>query len=230
MRKTWIVALTGASGMTYARRVLEILNRENCRIHLILSPAAAEVIRQELLIPVDLADEESVYRALFNSPVKPASRPFRARLAPNGAAPNRRAGGSVTYHHYEDIAAPIASGSIPVDGMLVVPASMGTIGSIASGISGNLIERAADVTLKEKRPLILVPRETPFNTIHLTNMLKLAQAGATVLPAMPGFYHHPQRLEDLIDFVAFKIISQLGISLPEPDARQYKKIMDTVRE
>ncbi|MEK7449299.1 MAG: flavin prenyltransferase UbiX [Planctomycetota bacterium] len=203
MKNTWVVAITGASGMVYARRVLEILNRQNCRIHLTVSRAAAEVIQQELATSIDLGNEESVRLALGFLSAE-----------------------NITYYDYEDITAPIASGSFPVDGMLIIPCSMGTVGSIASGISGNLIERAADVALKEKRPLILLPRETPLNIIHLDNLLKLARAGATILPAMPAFYHHPQKLEDLIDFVAFKVVSQMGIRLPEADRYQYQKITE----
>ncbi len=110
-----------------------------------------------------------------------------------------------------DFTAPFASGTFPCAGMVVVPCTMGTLGSIAAGISRNLIHRAADVCLKERRPLVLVPRETPLNRIHLQNMLKAAEAGAIILPAMPGFYHRPRSVEEVADFMAARILDQLGI-------------------
>jgi 4-hydroxy-3-polyprenylbenzoate decarboxylase len=111
----------------------------------------------------------------------------------------------------DDFWAGAASGSAAADAMIVVPCSMGTLGRIAAGLSGNLLERAADVMLKERRNLLLVPRETPFNSIHLANLLRLSQAGAVILPAMPGFYHGPETIEDLVDFVVGKILDQLNV-------------------
>jgi 4-hydroxy-3-polyprenylbenzoate decarboxylase len=119
--------------------------------------------------------------------------------------------GGVHVHDEADFTAPPASGSFRHEGMVVVPCTMGTLGAIASGISQNLIHRAADVCLKERRPLVLVPRETPLNRIHLENMLKAAQAGAIILPAMPGFYHKPQSLAAIADFIAARILDQLSI-------------------
>ena len=117
----------------------------------------------------------------------------------------------VIYHHESDIAAPIASGSFRTEGMIVVPCSMGSVASIANGMSRNLIQRAADVCIKEKRRLVLVPRETPLSPIHLENMLKLSRIGVCVLPAMPGFYHFPKDVDDLLNFVVTKILDQFGI-------------------
>lgn len=183
--KDIVIAITGASGTVYARRLVEELVRHGLRIHLIVSDAGAIVLRQELQIKVDLEN-------------------FDPGLLVEDSE-------TVCYHHYSDITAPVASGSFPIRAMVVVPCSMGTLGSIASGISGNLIERAADVTLKERRPLILVPRETPLNAIHLENMLKLARAGACIMPAMPAYYHLPRSISDQVDFIVGKILDQLGI-------------------
>jgi flavin prenyltransferase len=181
-----VVAMTGASGAPYAVRLIQVLCQLGRTIHFSLSPSAVQVLREETGREADL---DRFDHATFG------------KLSP----------GRLVYHHYQDFMAGIASGSFHTAGMVIVPCSMSTLGAIASGISTNLITRAADVHLKERRTLILVPRETPLGVIHLENMLKVSQAGAIVLPAMPGWYHHPTRLGDLVDFVVGRICDQLGI-------------------
>lgn len=179
-----VVAVSGGSGAVYARRLLEALSGHT--VHLTVSDAARKVIAAELDINLNLRDGDDVVAHLV--------------------------GGPATYHHYQDVAAPIASGSFPHDGMVVVPCSMGTIGRIASGVSTGLIDRAADVCLKERRRLVLVPRETPYSEIHLENMLRVTRAGAIVLPASPGFYGRPDRVEQLVDFVVGRVLDHLGVA------------------
>jgi 4-hydroxy-3-polyprenylbenzoate decarboxylase len=181
-----VVAMTGASGAPYAVRLLHVLGRIGRRVHLTISPSAVQVLRDELGLDVDLD--------AFNPVTLGIHEP-----------------GRVVYHHHGDFSAGIASGSFATGGMVIIPCSMSTLGSIAAGITTSLITRAADVHLKERRKLILVPRETPLSLIHLENMVRVTQAGAVVLPAMPGWYHRPRRLEDLLDFVVARICDQLGI-------------------
>ncbi|OHB71090.1 MAG: hypothetical protein A2W23_04410 [Planctomycetes bacterium RBG_16_43_13] len=184
MKDRYIVAITGASGAIYGVRLVEVLSKAECEIHLTITEAAAKVISHELMVPLDLENEEEVKRFFGNN---------------------------VIYYHYNQLESPIASGSYKTNGMIVVPCSVGALGRIASGISNNLVERAADVMLKERRKLILVPRETPFSSIHLENMLRLSNAGAVILPAIPGFYHHPRSIDDQVDFVVSRILDHLGI-------------------
>lgn len=134
----------------------------------------------------------------------------------------------IRLHRRDNMAAKPSSGSHPQVGMIIVPCSMGTLGAIASGAGTNLIHRAADVTLKEGRKLVLVPRETPYNTIHLENMLRLSRAGASILPASPGFYHRPQTIQTLVDHLVFRILDQFGI--PHSTATRWKgeKELDNV--
>lgn len=181
-----VVAMTGASGAPYAVRLLHVLGRMGRRVHLTMSPPAVQVLHDELGLEVDLD--------AFNPVALGIHEP-----------------GRVVYHHHGDFSAGIASGSFPTGGMVIVPCSMSTLGSIAGGVTTNLVTRAADVHLKERRKLILVPRETPLSLIHLENMVRVTQAGAVVLPAMPGWYHRPRRLEDLVDFVVARICDQLGL-------------------
>jgi len=194
------VAITGASGSLYAQRTLVHLVASGVveRINLILSDSARTVAMVELGFDLRAADERKVNEWLG---LRPDSKTIRLRRLDN-------------------MAATPSSGSHPQAGMLIVPCSMGTLGAIASGAGTNLIHRAADVTLKEGRPLVLVPRETPYNAIHLENMLKLSRAGARVLPASPGFYHRPQTIEALVDHLCFRILDQFGI--PHDTATRWK--------
>ena len=188
-----VVAMTGASGAPYAVRLLQVLGRMGRTVHLSISPSAAQVLREEMGLNV-IVDRFDL--TVFG-----------------GLEPGR-----LIYHHYQDFNAGIASGSFPTGGMIIVPCSISTLGAIAGGMTTNLITRAADVHLKERRKLILVPRETPLSLIHLENMVRVTRAGAVVLPAMPGWYHQPRRLHDLIDFLVARICDQLEIpnSLMKP--------------
>jgi len=190
MPETVCLAFTGASGMPYGLRLLECLLAAGCRVQLLYSQVASIVARQE-------CGDELPARA------QEAAALLAARHA---ALP-----GKLEVYGREEWFAPVASGSNPPDAMVVCPCSMGTLAAIAQGLADNLIERAADVALKEKRPLLLVPRETPLSTIHLENMLRLARAGAVILPPNPGFYHHPQSVDDLVDFVVARILDHLGV-------------------
>ena len=191
MTKTVCLALTGASGMPYGLRLLECLLAAGCRVQLLYSQVASIVARQEM-------DEDLPARA------SEAEAQLRLRFA---ALPGR-----LDVYGREEWFAPVASGSNPPDVMVVCPCTMGTLASIAQGLASNLIERAADVVLKEGRLLVLVPRETPFSTIHLENMLRLARSGAVILPPNPGFYHHPQNVSDLVDFVVARILDRIGVA------------------
>jgi 4-hydroxy-3-polyprenylbenzoate decarboxylase len=190
-----ILAITGASGGVYAVRLLEVLLRAGQTVHVTLSPSGAAVLQQELGLQVDLAH-------------------FRPGMLLTSEADPRDEhvyGGRLLYYHYQDYFAPMASGSFLNVGMVVCPCSGGTLSGIAHGNSTNLIQRAADVQLKERRKLIVVPRETPLSSIHLENMKRIADAGGIVLPAMPGWYHGVESLQDLIDFVVARILDQLSI-------------------
>jgi 4-hydroxy-3-polyprenylbenzoate decarboxylase len=186
-----VVAMTGASGAPYGLRLLEVLIRAGRTVHLTLSPAAVQVLEQETDRRVQLQ---------------------RFRLGDLlGAAAELAAPDQVHYYDYRDFRAGIASGSFLTAGMAVCPCSMGTASAIAHGLSQNLIHRAADVHLKERRPLVLVPRETPLGLVQLRNLAACAEAGAVVLPAMPAFYTRPRSLDDAIDFVVGRVCDQLGV-------------------
>ena len=188
--QTITLAFTGASGMPYGLRLLESLLQADRTVWLLISQAAHLVISSE---------------CDFTLPPQP--RAAQAFLAER----YRAKPGQLEVFGREDWMAPVASGSNPGDAMVVCPCTMGTLGAIAQGLADNLIERAADVMLKERRPLVLVPRETPLSTIHLENMLRLSRAGAVIFPPAPGFYTRPQQIADMVDFVVARILDQLHI-------------------
>jgi len=171
-----IVAITGASGAIYGKRLLEVLRNKKIENHLVISEAAEKVIEHELEITKE--DLEKLATHAYDE---------------------------------DDLAAPIVSGSFKTDGMVIIPCSMKTLAGISHGYSNNLILRAADVTLKEKRKLVLVPRETPLNIIHLRNMLNLAKQNVVILPAMPAYYHKPKSVDSLADYVVGKVLDILEI-------------------
>lgn len=201
MPKTICLALTGASGMPYGLRLLETLLAAGCTVQLLYSQAAQIVARQEmdLELPSRPADAKAALLAHF------AAKPGNIEQA--AVNPEK-----LLVYGREEWFAPVASGSNPPDAMIICPCSMGTLAAIAQGLADKLIERAADVVLKEGRKLILVPRETPFSAIHLENMLRLSRAGAVILPPSPGFYHHPKSVQDIVDFVAGRVLDQVGVA------------------
>ncbi|MBN9118352.1 MAG: UbiX family flavin prenyltransferase [Planctomycetes bacterium] len=188
-----VVALTGASGAPYGVRLVEVLLRAGRTVHLTLSPAAVEVLEAEVGRTVRLPADEFAPAALLG-PVAHELDLTRLR-----------------YHHFRDFRAGIASGSFLTAGMTVCPCSMGTLAAVAHGHSENLIHRAADVHLKERRKLVLVPRETPMGLAGLRNMVAVTEAGAVVLPAMPAFYTRPRSVADMVDFVVGRVCDQLGV-------------------
>ena len=181
------LGITGASGAPYAARLLEALAAADCEIGVCASSAGIEVLGTELFGDPDLPRDETLARLL------------------------EHAHGAARVYDPQDWGAPYASGSAKVDAYLVCPCSMGTLSAISVGASRSLVERAADVALKERRPLILVPRETPLSAIHLENMLRVKQAGAVVLFLAPGFYHGAESVDQLVDFVVGRCLDQLGL-------------------
>jgi len=172
-----VIAITGASGVVYGKRLLEVLRTKKVETHLIISQAGERIIEYELGVAKTEIEKLADYS-----------------------------------YGEDDLSAPIASGSFSTDGMVIIPCSTKTLAGIAHGYSENLILRAAEVALKERRKLILVPREAPFNATHLRNMLDLAVQGVIIIPAAPAFYHKPQNIDDLIDFIVGKVLDLLGIS------------------
>lgn len=185
----FIVGWTGASGILYGVRLVEVLTALGHRVELVVSDAARLVLREEQGLSLKSLNQPESFSALFEPQTLER----------------------VVFHSHKDFTAPIASGSYPVSGMVIIPCSMGTLGAVASGISQNLIHRAADCCMKEGRKLAIVPRETPLNAIHLENMLKLARLGVSIVPAAPGFYSGAARIEDLVDFMVGKVLDQFGI-------------------
>ena len=190
-QKTITLAYTGASGMPYGIRLLKMLLAEGVSVFLLYSQVAQIVAQQEmkLALPSRAKEAEEFFSCHFNAKE-----------------------GQLRIFGREEWFAPIASGSNPADSMVICPCTMGTVAEIASGMSQKLIGRAADVMLKENRQLILVPREMPFSTTHLENMLKLARNGVVIMPANPGFYHHPENVQDMVDFVVARILDHLGVA------------------
>lgn len=189
-QRTVTLAMTGASGAQYGLRLLQCLLAADCRVYLLLSSAAEVVIRTEtnLELPETLEEQQLMLSQTF------------------GAEDEQ-----LLLFGREDWFSPVASGSSSASSMVICPASGGSLSAIAHGASNNLIERAADVALKERRQLILVPREAPYSEIHLENMLKLTRMGAVVVPASPGFYMQPTQVEELVDFIVARLLDQLGL-------------------
>ncbi|MCA6574121.1 MAG: flavin prenyltransferase UbiX [Pseudanabaena sp.] len=185
-----VLGVSGASGMIYAVRSLKFLLSNDYNVDLVASKAAMMVWQSEnkIAIPSNLRSQEQFWRDQAESQ-----------------------SGKLICHQWADVGATIASGSFRTLGMLIIPCSMATVAKIAHGLSSDLLERAADVHLKEGRRLVLVPRETPFSLIHLRNLTTLAEAGARIVPAIPAWYHNPQTIEDLVDFVIARALDQLDI-------------------
>ncbi len=193
------LAITGASGSLYALRLISELLKHKIHIYLLVSDAAKEVFRLEANIDLPKKDQD-IAQFFIN-----------LSLSSTQASTNKIKG-ELIYFTKKDWLSPVASGSNGADAMVICPTSMGTLSAIAYGASNNLIERAADVILKEKKPLLLVPREMPLSTIHLENMLKLSKMGVSILPACPGFYHQPETIDDMVNFVVARILDQLKIN------------------
>lgn len=228
MKHPLVLAVTGASGVVYAVRLLDVLLKSGCDVHLTISPSGRDVLEHELGILVDLdrfetacltrttlpADGEretdmgQAIAGILSGLVAVTTQGGSERGVANDGS---SAVGRVYYHHFSDFTAPIASGSFLTGGMVICPCSGTTLSAVAHGGSNNLLQRAADIHLKERRRLILVPRETPLSSIHLDNMTRASAAGAVVLPGMPGWYHGVQSIMDLIDFVAARVLDQLEI-------------------
>ena len=189
-KKRLIVAVTGASGALYAVRLLKAGLESGHDIDLVVSDYGKRLLIEECELNLKTAE----FGTWLDERYGPAKRT-----------------GRLTLHREQDLDASIASGSQRWHAMIVIPCSMKTLAGIAAGFAANLVERAADVTLKERRPLVLVPRETPLNLIHLENLMRVARAGATIVPAMPGFYQKPQSMEDLADFIVGRVFSVLDI-------------------
>ncbi len=219
MKRNFVVAMTGASGAPYAVRLVEVLLAAGCDIQLTISSAAQSVLKQELGLAVDLDKFEPAQLLLDAQPGVRDEKLQRIRALAGISSESSNVlsvpsgePGAIHYHHYRDYMAPIASGSFLTDGMVVCPCSSGTLSAIVHATSANVIHRAAEVHLKERRKLILVPRETPLSIVQLENMRRAAEVGAVILPAMPGFYHGVTSIRDLVDFLVGRICDQLDIA------------------
>lgn len=186
----YTIAITGASGASYGMRVLQALVTGGHNVYLTITGDGLHILNDETGLMLKGSETEIQYALEKHLSAKE---------------------GQLRYFDEDNLYAPIASGSSPVDGMVVIPCSMKALSSMAHGFASNLIERAADVTIKEKRKLIIVPRETPLSTIHLRNMLALSEAGCHIIPAMPAFYHHPKKISDMVDFIAGRVLDALGV-------------------
>lgn len=186
MADRWVIGLTGASGVVYGVRLCKELLTRGATVHLVISEAGWRVLRDEM------GWTGSKRQQMLDTHLKGL-------------------GGELIFHPFQDIGASIASGTFLTKGMVIIPCSMGTLSGIARGASDNLMERAADVVMKEGRKLVIVPRETPLHAIHLENMLTLARMGVRIIPAMPGFYHQPSSLEELVDFMVGKVLDAMEI-------------------
>jgi flavin prenyltransferase len=187
---TYTVAISGASGAPYALRLLQALIKGGHSIYLTISGDGLSILNDETGLLLKGSETDIQYA-----------------LGKHLEAKDEQ----ISYFDEDNMYAPIASGSVKVDAMVVVPCSMKALASIAHGFASNLIERAADVMLKEKRKLIIVPRETPLSAIHLRNMVTLAEAGCHIIPAMPAFYHHPKKISDMVDFVTGRVLDSMGV-------------------
>jgi 4-hydroxy-3-polyprenylbenzoate decarboxylase len=188
----YAVGITGGSGAPYALRLLDALVTIGHEVHAVVSPAGETVVQLET--GLNLRGTVREKQAAIDEVIETAGKPGRIRV-----------------FDHTNLAAPVASGSFQCAGMAVIPCSTGSLGRIATGISSNLVERAADVSLKERRPLVLVPRETPLSDIHLENMLRLRRAGADIVAAMPAFYHKPKTIADMVDMIVGRVLDRLGI-------------------
>ncbi len=200
-----VVAITGASGAPYAVRLLQALRISGVEIHLTISPSGVAVIGQELGLTLDIR-RPNLDALLTCVPSWSTAKPFELDGTLGSKGDDR-----LFYHQHDDYMTPIASGSFVTDAMVICPCSGSTLSGVARAASANLIQRAAEVHLKEHRKLVIVPRETPLSVLQIENMQRLAAAGVVVLPAMPGWYHGVQRLEDLVDFVVARILDQIGV-------------------
>ena len=187
---TYTVAITGASGAPYAHRLLQVLIKGGHSVYLTISGDGLSILKDETGMVLKGSETDIQFEL---------EKQFEAKT------------GQITYFDEDTMYAPIASGSVRVDAMVVIPCSMKSLAAIANGYATTLIERAADVMIKEKRKLILVPRETPLSAIHLRNMLTVAELGCHLIPAMPAFYHHPKRVSDMVDFIVGRVLDSMGI-------------------